>query len=430
MAPDRLRARAAGPLRGDIVVPGDKSISHRLLILGALAEGETRVRGLLESLDVLHTAEALRAFGATVERDDAGLWRVRGAEWKSPAVTIDCGNSGTAARLLMGAAAGFPLEATFTGDASLRARPMTRVLDPLSAMGALVLQSEQGRLPVTLRGGSLEGISYDNVHASAQVKSAILLAGLRAAGTAEVTEPRPSRDHTERMLRSFGCDIDVSAGTVRLSGGQRLCGTEIEVPADPSSAAFPLVAALLTPGSSITLRSVLVNPLRTGLFATLQEMGAAIRFDNCRSLGGEQVADIHVEASPLHGVEVPACRVPAMVDEFPILAVAAAFARGRTVMRGLAELRVKESDRLAAIVNGLRAAGITCGSEGDDLFVEGGRPKGGAAIAAGGDHRIAMSFLVLGTASEQPVEVDSAATIPTSFPNFAETMRTIGADIQ
>jgi 3-phosphoshikimate 1-carboxyvinyltransferase len=304
---------------------------------------------------------------------------------------------------------------------------MNRVLDPLRDMGVQVLASDNGHLPVRLKGGNLHGVHHRSPVASAQVKSAVLLAGLRAAGNVQVTEPSPSRDHTERMLQAFGCDVDCADGTVRLGRNRTLSGTPVQVPGDPSSAAFPLVAALLVPGSQVSLRSVLANPLRSGLLTTLIEMGADIRI---QQRGGE-TADLEICFSPLRGVEVPATRVPSMIDEFPILAVAAASASGRTVMRGLSELRVKESDRLDAIVAGLRACGVECRTEGDDLIVEGRGhpPRGGARIAAHGDHRIAMSFLVLGLAAEQPVTVDSAAAIPTSFPGFAALMKSFGAEI-
>jgi 3-phosphoshikimate 1-carboxyvinyltransferase len=416
-------------LTGDIEVPGDKSMSHRALILGALASGETRIRGLLEGDDVLHSAEAVRAFGAHVHRIGAGEWRVRGAEWRSPAAPIDCGNSGTGARLLMGAAAGFPVTATFTGDASLSSRPMERVIAPLRAMGA---RTEGSMLPVTIRGGGLRGISFVNEKASAQVKSAILLAGLRASGAVEVIEPAPSRDHSENMLRAFGCDVESDGGVVRLGARRALIGTGVIVPGDPSSGAFPIVAALLVPGSKLTIRNVMVNPLRTGLLATLMEMGADFRLTNKRIDGGEAIADVDVSASTLTGVEVPADRAPSMIDEYPILAVAAAFANGPTVMHGLAELRVKESNRLAAVVNGLRACGVEAREEGDSLVVDGlGKaPPGGAEIHAHHDHRIAMSFLVMGLAARKPVTVDSADMIATSFPDFVALMRSIGGAIQ
>lgn len=431
-----LRASAGARLSGSIAVPGDKSISHRALILGGLAEGETRIEGLLEGQDVLHTAAAVRALGAKVERLGRGSWSVRGAEWQSPAAVIDCGNSGTGARLLMGAVAGYRIEVEFTGDASLRSRPMNRVLDPLRAMGAEAEAQEGGRLPVTIRGGALHGISYRNDKASAQIKSAILLAGLRATGEVEVIEPAPSRDHSENMLRAFGADVIVSdegAGRRILLGERRaLHGTRVEVPGDPSSAAFPLVAALLVPGSEVTVSNVMMNPLRTGLFTTLQEMGADIVFRKERNVGGELVADITARSSALRGVDVPAERAPSMIDEYPILAVAAAFATGTTRMNGIGELRVKESDRLAAILAGLRACGVAAHDEADVLIVEGSgtAPAGGAQVSTHGDHRIAMSFLVLGLAAENAVVVDEAEMIGTSFPGFAELMQGLGARIE
>ena len=421
-----LVGSASGPLTGGIHVPGDKSISHRALILGGLASGETSITGLLEGDDVLNTAKAVRALGAEVERIGAGEWRVRGTEWRSPAGPVDCGNSGTGARLLMGAAAGFPIEVTFTGDASLSGRPMERVLGPLRAMGAT---TEGTTLPVTIRGGDLHGIGFVNEKASAQVKSAILLAGLRASGDVEVVEPAQSRDHSENMLRAFGCDVETVDGTVRLGKRRSLTGTNVIVPGDPSSAAFAIVAALIVPGSEVTVRNVMVNPLRTGLLTTLREMGADLSFANERDEGGEKVADVTARASALHGVEVPASRAPSMIDEYPILGVAAAFATGRSVMHGLSELRVKESDRLAAIIAGLRACGVDARDEGDSLIVEGlgGPPAGGGNVQAHHDHRIAMSFLVMGLAARRPVTVDSADMIATSFPDFVSLMQSLGA---
>ncbi|HEV8406870.1 MAG TPA: 3-phosphoshikimate 1-carboxyvinyltransferase [Sphingomicrobium sp.] len=424
-----LTGSRSGPITGEIDVPGDKSMSHRALILGALADGETQISGLLEADDVLHTADAVRAFGVEVERMAPGEWRVRGHEWRSPAGSIDCGNSGTGARLLMGAAAGFPISAVFTGDASLRRRPMERVLAPLRAMGSLI---EGSTLPVTIHGGSLHGISFINETASAQVKSAILFAGLRAEGQVDVLEPRRSRDHSENMLRAFGCDVLLEGKTIRLGARRRLIATRVSIPGDPSSAAFPLVAALIVPGSRMMARRVMVNPLRTGLFKTLVEMGADLKVGDQRIEGGEAVADLTVVASSLRGVEVPADRAPSMIDEYPILAVAAAFARGRTVMHGLAELRVKESNRLAAMVDGLRACGVEAWEEGDSLTIEGHGcpPPGGALVKAQLDHRIAMSFLVMGCAAEQTVRVDSSDMIATSFPGFVPLMRSLGALIE
>jgi 3-phosphoshikimate 1-carboxyvinyltransferase len=426
---EALLTSSRGPsLRGDISVPGDKSMSHRALILGALAHGETHISGLLEGEDVLRTADAVRAFGATVERLDAGEWRVEGAEWQSPAQPIDCGNSGTAARLLMGAAAGFPIEVTFAGDKSLSSRPMERVLTPLRSMGA---RTRGSTLPVTVQGGHLNGISFVNDRASAQVKSAILLAGLRANGQVEVIEPAPSRDHSEHMLRAFGCDIQSRDGVIRLGDKRRLTGTSVSIPADPSSAAFPIVAALITPGSSVTVRNVMVNRLRAGLFTTLIEMGANLRFENEREESGERIADLIAAGSQLKGVEVPVERAPSMIDEYPVLSIAAAFASGRTAMHGLAELRVKESNRLAAIIAGLRACGVEAREEGDSLIVEGRgrRPEGGAIVRARADHRIAMSFLVMGLGTERLVSVDSGLMIATSFPDFLPLMRSLGARI-
>ncbi len=423
-----LCASPSSSLRGVIEVPGDKSMSHRALILGGLAGGETRINGLLEGEDVLRTASAVRAFGAEVERLSDGDWRVRGAQWRSPDEPIDCGNSGTGARLLMGAAAGFPIQAILTGDASLSSRPMERVLAPLRAMGA---SAERSHLPVTIRGGDLHGIRFVNEKASAQVKSAILLAGLHAAGEIEIVEPAPSRDHSENMLRAFGCEVTSVGGVIRLGRRRNLTGTDVQIAGDPSSAAFPVVAALITSGSRVAVQNVMVNPLRTGLFTTLCEMGAELRLDHQRRQGGETVADLIVAGSTLSGIEVPASRAPSMIDEYPILAVAASFATGRTTMRGLAELRVKESDRLACVVAGLRACGVEAREEGDSLIVEGsgGAPRGGAEVRAHRDHRIAMSFLVMGLAAQRPVTIDNADMIATSFPGFVPLMQSLGACI-
>jgi len=428
---DRLQASASAALAGTITVPGDKSVSHRALILGGLAEGTTKIHGLLEGEDVLHTARAVAALGASVERIGPGEWRVEGREWASPADPVDCGNSGTGARLLMGAAAGFPISVTFTGDESLSGRPMGRVLGPLREMGAGVEAAEGDRLPVTIHGGNLNGLRFVNEKASAQVKSAILFAGLRASGVVEVVEPARSRDHSENMLRAFGAEVE-SGDVARLGARRTLGGTEIYVPGDPSSAAFPLVAALIVPGSAVTVTGVMLNPLRTGLFTTLVEMGAQLTIANERDFGGERVGDISARFGNLIGVTVPAERAPSMIDEYPVLAIAAAFAGGRSVMHGLAELRVKESDRLAAIIAGLVACGVDAREDGDSLTVAGlgGRPRGGATIDAHHDHRIAMSFLTLGMASAEPVSVTGAATIATSFPGFAELMRSIGARVE
>ena len=433
-----LSARRSGPLRGRVRAPGDKSISHRALIFGALAEGLTEVEGLLEGEDVLRSAAAMRAFGAKVEALGAGCWRVLGrGGFSEPDDVIDCGNAGTGVRLILGAAAGFDLSATFTGDASLRGRPMNRVMKPLSEMGARFLHRSGGRLPLTLRGGHLKRIEYILPEPSAQVKSAVLLAGLHAAGGAVVIEPEPTRDHTERMLRGFGAEViveDLPEGRrITLPGGQGLTGTRIRVPGDPSSAAFPLVAALITPGSEVTVEGVLLNPLRTGLLTTLREMGADLSVSAVRDEGGEPVGDITARYSALRGVDVPADRAPSMIDEYPILAVAAAFAEGVTRMRGIGEMRVKESDRIALMAAGLAACGLAVEEEPEGLIVTGAgtnrSPVGGAAVTTRGDHRIAMSHLVLGLASDAAVRVDEPGMIATSFPGFVDMMGGLGADI-
>ena len=435
----QLSARRGGPLQGVVRAPGDKSISHRALILGALARGTTEIAGLLEGEDVRRTAAAMASFGARVERLGEGAWRVQGrGGFSEPTEVIDCGNAGTGVRLIMGAAAGFDLAATFTGDASLRGRPMNRVLRPLGEMGARWICREGGRLPLSLRGGELEHIAYRLPEPSAQVKSAVLLAGLNADGGAEVIEPQATRDHTERMLRGFGAEVEVREQNgvrhIRVAGGQRLTATSIQVPGDPSSAAFPLVAALITPGSEVTVIGMLMNPLRIGLLDTLIEMGADLTVANRRETGGEQVADVTARYSPLSGVEVPPERAPAMIDEYPILAVAAAFARGRTTMRGIGEMRVKESDRIALMATGLGACGVGVEETPDSLTVIGttgaNHPvAGGASVTTHGDHRIAMSHLVLGLASDRPVSVDEPGMIATSFPGFVGMMRGLGADV-
>jgi 3-phosphoshikimate 1-carboxyvinyltransferase len=422
-------------LRGQARAPGDKSISHRALILGALASGETLIEGLLEGEDVLRTAEAMRAFGAGVERTGEGAWRVTGrGGFSAPVETIDCGNSGTGVRLIMGAAAGFPIASTFTGDASLRGRPMGRILRPLGLMGATWDAAPGEKLPLTLHGGRLKRISYRPPEPSAQVKSAVLLAGLHAEGGAEVVEAEATRDHTERMLRAFGAVVEVEdtadGRRISIAGGQALTGTAVAVPGDPSSAAFPIVAALVTPGSQVTVEGVLLNPLRTGLFETLREMGADLTVSHVRAAGGEEVGEVTARHSKLRGVTVPPQRAPSMIDEYPILAVAAAFAEGRTVMRGLAELRVKESDRIALMAAGLAACGVAVEEEPEGLIVTGGAVPGGARVATHGDHRIAMSHLVLGLAAEAPVTVDEAGMIATSFPTFVPLMRGLGGDIR
>ena len=434
-----LTAQRGGPLRGRVRAPGDKSVSHRALIFGALARGTTEVEGLLEGEDVLRSAAAMRAFGATVERLGEGRWRVEGkGGFEEPADVIDCGNAGTGVRLIMGAAAGFDLAATFTGDASLRGRPMNRVLNPLKEMGAVVMGRSGGRLPLTLQGGKLKTISYRLPMASAQVKSAVLLAGLNTAGGAQVIEPEPTRDHTERMLRGFGAEVVVEdrddGRWISLAGGQSLTGTKIRVPGDPSSAAFPIVAALITPGSEVTVEGVLLNELRTGLFTTLKEMGADLTLSNVRIESGEEVGDLTARHSQLKGVEVPPERAPSMIDEYPILAVAAAFATGATYMRGIGEMRVKESDRIALMAAGLAASGVGVEEEPEALTVvgtgAGNHPvKGGARVVTKGDHRIAMSHLVMGLASDAPMSVDEPGMIATSFPGFVELMTGLGAQL-
>ena len=435
MTAAELTARRAGPLKGCARAPGDKSISHRALIVGALARGETAIEGILEGDDVLRTADAMRAFGAAVDQLGPGRWRVRGEGGLSePVGVIDCGNSGTGVRLIMGAAAGFDLAATFTGDASLRGRPMRRVLKPLGEMGATWKASEGERLPLTLHGGGLRRIAYRLPEPSAQVKSAVLLAGLRADGGAEVIEPEPTRDHTERMLRAFGATVEVSnlGGERRivLPGSQVLSATSVRVPGDPSSAAFAIVAALITPGSEVTVEGVLLNPLRTGLFKTLREMGADLTVSNPRDEGGEPVGDVTARHSSLRGVVVPPARAPSMIDEYPILAVAAAYAEGATIMRGLAELRVKESDRIALMAAGLAACGVDVEEEPEGFTVTGARRvAGGARVSTHGDHRIAMSHLVLGLASEAPVSIDEPGMIATSFPGFVDLMAGLGGEI-
>jgi 3-phosphoshikimate 1-carboxyvinyltransferase len=435
-----LAARRSGPLKGRTRVPGDKSMSHRALILSAMTVGETAITGLLEGEDVINTGKAMRALGASVERVGPGHWRVNGvgvAGFAAPSGPLDFGNSGTGCRLVIGAVAGCPITATFEGDASLRTRPMKRVLDPLERMGARTLSvADGGRLPLTLQGArDPVPIAYEPPAASAQLKSAVLLAGLAAPGATVVIEAEATRDHTERMLRHFGADVQVEnvgahGRRVTLRGQPELNPAAVTVPADPSSAAFPLVAGLIVPGSDIILDGVMLNPLRTGLFATLREMGATIEELDRRDEGGEDVADLRIRFAPMRGVEVPPERAPSMIDEYLVLAVAAAFAEGTTRMRGLKELRVKESDRLAATADMLRVNGVSVEIEGDDLIVHGnGRVNGGGLVATHMDHRIAMSALVMGLASDKPVKVDDTAFIQTSFPGFIEMMRAMGGDL-
>jgi 3-phosphoshikimate 1-carboxyvinyltransferase len=438
--PAPLSARRSGPLKGTAQVPGDKSISQRALILGALAEGETHISGLLESGDVHSTAGALQGFGAELTAEGPGRWRVKGTgvgKWQNPKSELDFGNSGTGSRLVMGAMATTPITAVFTGDASLRSRPMARVVDPLKAFGVTYEgQGPKALMPLTLHGArNAKAITETVKVASAQVKSAMLLAALNAHGTTRITQATLTRDHTEKMLAAFGAKISVTVNpgggeVIAVEGPARLTGCIVEVPRDPSSAAFPLVSALIVPGSEIELPAILLNPRRIGLIETLLEMGAKIEITNRRSSGGEEIGDLIVRHSELHGIEVPPERAPSMIDEYPILAVAASFAKGKTAMRGLEELRVKESDRLEAVARGLKANGVRYEIEGDDLIVEGGVVPGGGTVSTHMDHRIAMSFLTMGLASEKPVTVDDVSMIATSFPEYQDLMHGLGAKLE
>jgi 3-phosphoshikimate 1-carboxyvinyltransferase len=431
---------ARGPLRGSAAVPGDKSISHRSLMLAALAVGESVVEGLLEGEDVLATAAAMRAMGAEIARGTDGVWRIYGVGvggLLQPEAALDMGNSGTSTRLLMGLVASHAITATFIGDASLSKRPMGRVIEPLGRMGAEFSPSPGGRLPLMLRGlCPAVPIEYRLPVASAQVKSAVLLAGLNTPGITRVIEPVPTRDHSERMLRGFGAELTVEedgagARIISIRGEAELRPQHIIVPGDPSSAAFPVVAALLVPGSDVTIANVGLNPTRAGLFTVLRAMGADLDFVNERVVGGEPVADIVARASSLKGIEVPPEIAPSMIDEFPILFVAAALAEGRTTARGLDELRVKESDRIATMAEGLRACGARVEELADGLVIDGtgGEPLGGgASVAARLDHRIAMSFAVAGLAAAKPILIDDMAPVATSFPGFVELLTGLGAD--
>jgi 3-phosphoshikimate 1-carboxyvinyltransferase len=437
--PSPRRARRAGPLKGRAAIPGDKSISQRAIILGGLAAGETRISGLLESGDVQSTAGAVRALGATVTRDGPGAWWVTGAPWASPARNLDFGNSGTGSRLVMGAVAGQGISATFVGDASLMSRPMARVLDPLAAFGATYEgQGAKALMPVTVHGA--RGARCADVMvptASAQVKSALLLAALGAEGVSHIRQATLTRDHSEKMLAGFGARISVApegnGEVIAIEGPVKLKACAIDVPRDPSSAAFALVAALIVPGSQIELPNIMLNPRRAGLIETLLAMGAKIEIANRRTSGGEEIGDLVVRHSELKGIEVPHERAPSMIDEYPILAVAASFATGTTAMRGLEELRVKESDRLEAVARGLKLNGVPYTIAGDDLLVEGrgqdGVP-GGGTVPTHMDHRIAMSFLTMGLASQNPVSVDDVTMIATSFPEYEGLMRDLGAVIE
>jgi 3-phosphoshikimate 1-carboxyvinyltransferase len=437
-APPRphLSSRPAAPLSGAVSVPGDKSISHRALMFGALAVGQTRISGLLEGEDVLRTAAAMQALGAEISRDGAD-WLVSGrgiGGLTEPADVLDMGNSGTAARLLAGILATHPFYSVMTGDASLRKRPMGRVITPLSASGAQFFSRAGGRLPLSIIGArDALPLSYRLPVASAQVKSAVLLAGLNARGVTEVEEPEPTRDHSENMLRHFGAQVTVTASGagrhIKLVGQPELRAADVVVPGDPSSAAFPAAAALLVPGSRITITGVGLNPLRTGLFTTLREMGATLEVQNARTEGGEPVGDLIVTHTALRAVDVPPERAPSMIDEYPVLAVLCAAARGVSRLRGLAELRVKESDRLTATAALLRVNGVSVEVEGDDLIVHGtgGSIPGGGLVETHMDHRLAMSALVLGQATAEPVRIDDASFIDTSFPGFLVLMRKLGA---
>lgn len=434
-------------LKGEVSLPGDKSISHRCVLLGAIAKGETTITGLLEGEDVLRSAACMRALGAEIECDidqgGAKTWRVfngpinAGHEDRDANSTLYFGNAGTGVRLAMGLVAGLKIEASFDGDGSLRGRPMGRILEPLSKMG-LVAMSNEGRLPVQFEGANhLNAIRYRLPVPSAQIKSAILLAGLGAKGTTIIEEPLRSRDHTENMLKSFGAKIELEpfeerGRLISLAGGQSLSGTHINVPGDPSSAAFPIAGALITPGSDILVRNVLMNEMRIGVLTTFQEMGGQIEILEPRNEAGEPVADIRVRASELHGVEIPATRAPAMIDEYPIVSVVSAFAKGETLMQGIGEMRIKESDRIAAMEEGLIANGVKVESGADWMKVTGsGEPVlGGGLAKTYHDHRIAMSFLVMGMASKAKIGVDDLSMIATSFPNFVDLMNALGARIQ
>ncbi|WP_269933273.1 3-phosphoshikimate 1-carboxyvinyltransferase [Aminobacter sp. HY435] len=441
VAPQPAVARKSQSLSGTARVPGDKSISHRSFMFGGLASGETRITGLLEGEDVMRTGDAMKAMGAHIEKH-ADEWVIKGTgngallQAEAP---LDFGNAGTGSRLTMGLVGTYDMETTFIGDASLSGRPMGRVLDPLRQMGVQVIDAAPGdRMPLKLRGPRQAApISYRVPMASAQVKSAVLLAGLNTPGITTVIEPVMTRDHTEKMLKGFGANIEVQTDEqgvrhIFIEGQGKLTGQTIAVPGDPSSAGFPLVAALIVPGSDVTIENVLMNPTRTGLITTLTEMGGSIEILNRRNAGGEDVADLRVRGSELKGVKVPAERAPSMIDEYPVLAVAACFAEGETLMQGLEELRVKESDRLAAVARGLEANGVDC-TEGETTLsvrgVPGGKGLGGGVVKTHLDHRIAMSFLVMGLASEKPVTVDDQAMIATSFPEFMGLMADLGAEI-
>jgi len=439
-APIPMTSRKGNALSGTALIPGDKSVSHRSLILGALAVGETKISGLLLGQDVLDTARAMSAFGADVTDHGEGNWSVHGVGvggFAEPDDIIDCGNAGTGVRLIMGAMATSPINATFTGDASLRSRPMGRITEPLKLFGATSYGRENGYLPLTMVGArDAMGATYTSPHPSAQIKSAVLLAGLNAMGETTLIEREKTRDHSERMLRGFGAEIETvetkDGFAITLQGRPELKAQTIAVPRDPSSAAFPVCAALLVEGSEIVVPNIGLNPTRAGLFTTLVEMGADIAFENEREEGGEPVADLRVKASSLTGIEVPVDRAPSMIDEYPILSVMAAFASGKTVMRGIKELRVKECDRIDAMARGLEAMGVTIEEGEDYLIVHGqdGDVKGGGTAQTHLDHRIAMSFMCMGLATQEPVSVDDGGAIATSFPIFESLMSGLGATIE
>ncbi len=435
--PTPLMSRKTSALKGRIKVPGDKSMSHRSLMFGAIAQGQTRISGLLEAEDVVNTAKAMAALGAKTTKLPSGEWLVDGvgiSGLKSPTGDLDFGNSGTGVRLAMGLMASTKLVARCVGDASLSGRPMGRVTTPLAQFGTVFEASEGNKLPIIIHGAAdAKPITYTLPMASAQVKSAVLLAGINAAGTTTVIEPVATRDHTEKMLKGFGAKLTVEVKDgirhIAIEGKHELTAQNLSVPGDPSSAAFPMVAALITQGSDIIIENIMLNPTRTGLITTLIEMGGHITIENRRDAGGEEVGDLHVKSSQLRGIKVPESRAPSMIDEYPILAVAASFAEGTTRMEGLEELRVKESDRLAAVEAGLQANGVSTSSGRDWLEVTGGGAPGGGKVITHMDHRIAMAFLVMGLASRIHTTIDDSAFIATSFPGFTELMNGLGARI-
>jgi len=433
----RSSSAKSKPLSGTARAPGDKSISHRSMIFGAMAQGTTHVSGLLEGADIMSTASVMEALGAVITKTGDGSYTVQGcgeSGLQTPKADLDCGNAGTGVRLIMGACAGYKLSATFTGDASLSSRPMNRILNPLREMGVTAQAQDEGRLPVKLKSdGVLTPLTYTPPVASAQVKSAVLLAAVNTRGVTTVTEPIPTRDHTENMLRAFGGRVEVTkrngANVIRLEGPMALKAAKINVPGDPSSAAFPIVAALITPGSDIIVENVMMNATRTGLFDCLTEMGGHVQANNFRKSGGEIIADIHVKYSKLHGITVPPERAASMIDEYPILAVAAAVANGTTIMDDIGELRVKESDRIAATADLLRVNGVKVEELENGLKVTGGAVAGGGSVTTHHDHRIAMSALILGCVASSPVSIDDASMIATSFPSFFDLMRSLGAEM-